>query len=88
MEQELLTLPEHLSSPSVFSGVRDALSLVVYVCFVDHCFLSYCFLLSIVLSVLRYTDSDYPFGVFKLFLLSLKPLKQYELTRRKLQQEI
>ena len=25
------------------------------------------FLLAIVLSVLRYTDSDYPFGIFKLF---------------------
>jgi hypothetical protein len=25
------------------------------------------FLLTIVLSVLRYTDSDYPFGIFKLF---------------------
>ena len=26
------------------------------------------FLLAIVLSVLRYTDSDYPFGIFKFFL--------------------
>ena len=25
------------------------------------------FLLSIVLSVLRYTDSDYPFGILKIF---------------------
>jgi len=25
------------------------------------------FLLAIVLSVLRFTDSDYPFGIFKLF---------------------
>jgi hypothetical protein len=31
--------------------------------------LSFClFLLSIMLSVLRFTDSDYPFGIFKLFL--------------------
>jgi len=30
----------------------------------------YFFLLAIVLSILlRYTDSDYPFGIFKLFLL-------------------
>jgi hypothetical protein len=30
------------------------------------------FLLAIVLSaLLRYTDSDYPFGIFKLFFLSL-----------------
>jgi hypothetical protein len=88
LEQELLTLPEHLSSPSVFSEVHVTQSLVLCVCFVDRC-LSLCtFLLAIVLSVLRYTDSDYPFGVFKLFLLSHKPLKQYELTHRKLQQEI
>jgi len=29
------------------------------------------FLLAIVLSVLRYMDSDYPFGIFKLFFTSL-----------------
>ena len=61
VEQELLTLLEHLSSPPVFSGVRVTRSLVLCVCFVDRC-------LSIVLSVLLwYTDSDYPFGIFKLF---------------------
>ena len=37
MEQELLTCPEHLSSPPVLSGVRVAQSLVLCVCFVDHC---------------------------------------------------
>ena len=41
MEQELLTLPEHLSSPPVFSGVRVTRSLVLCVCFVDRC-LSFC----------------------------------------------
>ena len=41
VEQELLTLPEHLSSPQVFSGVRVTRSLVLYVCFVDRC-LSFC----------------------------------------------
>jgi hypothetical protein len=41
VEQELLTLPEHLSSPPVFSGVRVIRSLVLYVCFVDRC-LSFC----------------------------------------------
>jgi hypothetical protein len=41
VEQELLTLPEHLSSPPVFSEVRDTRYLVLYVCFVDHC-LSFC----------------------------------------------
>jgi hypothetical protein len=62
-------------------GVRVTRCLVVCVCFVD-CYLSLCFfffehcvvypsffLLTIMLSVLlRYTDSDYPFAIFKLFL--------------------
>jgi hypothetical protein len=52
VEQELLTLPEHMSSPPVFSGVRVTRSLVLHVCFVDRC-LPFClFLLAIVLSVL------------------------------------
>jgi hypothetical protein len=33
VEQELLTLPEHMSSPPAFSGVRVTQSLVLYVCF-------------------------------------------------------
>ena len=41
VEQELLTLPEHLSSPPVFSGVRVTRSLVLYVCVVDR-YLSFC----------------------------------------------
>jgi ABC-type maltose transport system permease subunit len=41
VEQELLTLPEHLSSYPGFSGVRVTWSLVLCVCFVDHC-LSFC----------------------------------------------
>jgi hypothetical protein len=41
VEQELPTLPEHLSLPPVFSGVRVTRSLVLYVCFVDRC-LSFC----------------------------------------------
>jgi hypothetical protein len=54
VEQELLTIPEHPSSP------RVTRSLILYVCFVDRCFV----LLAIVLSVLRYTDSDYPGELF------------------------
>jgi len=42
--------------------------------------------LAIVLSVLRYTDSDYPFGIFKLFiyidLLSNKRQKKFHLVRK------
>jgi hypothetical protein len=35
VEKELLTLPEHLSSPPVFNGVHVTRSLVLCVCFVD-----------------------------------------------------
>ena len=41
VEQELPTLPEHMSSVPVFNGVRVTRSLVSYVCFVDRC-LSFC----------------------------------------------
>ena len=41
VEQELLNLTEHMSSPPVFSGVRVTRSSVLYVCFVDRC-LSFC----------------------------------------------
>ena len=70
VEQELPTLPERLSSPSVFCGVRVARSLVFCLVLWRSLFvlLSF-FLLAIVLFVLlRFTGSDYPFGVFKLFL--------------------
>jgi hypothetical protein len=54
-----LTLPVHLSSPPVFSGVRVTPALFLYVCFVDRCCPLVFFLLAIVLSVLlRHTDSD------------------------------
>jgi hypothetical protein len=33
VELEQLTLPEHLSFPPVFSGVRVTRSLVLYLCF-------------------------------------------------------
>ena len=58
MEQELLTLPEHLSSPPVFGGVRVAGSLVSRVMFCISLFVL--FLLAVVLSVLRFTTPDYP----------------------------
>ena len=41
MEQKLLTLPEHIRSPPVSTGVRVTRSLVLYACFVDRC-LSFC----------------------------------------------
>jgi hypothetical protein len=41
VEQELPTLPEHLSSPSVFTGVRVTRYLVLCACFVNRCW-SFC----------------------------------------------
>jgi hypothetical protein len=41
LEQELHTLPNHLSSSPVFSGVCVSRSLALCVCFVDRC-LSFC----------------------------------------------
>jgi len=44
-------------------------SIPVLVVFVNHCSSFFLFLLAIVLSVLlRFMASDYPFGIFKLFL--------------------
>jgi len=69
LEQELLIRPVHLSSPPVFSGVHGTQS-SVYMYVVCPFVL---FLLAIMLSVLLwYTDSDYPFGIFKLFLYMTK----------------
>jgi hypothetical protein len=53
--QELPTLLEHVSSLLVFSGLR------VVLCYLNTVFLVH---LTIVLSVLRFTASHYPFGVF------------------------
>jgi hypothetical protein len=37
LELEMFTLPEHLSSPSIFSGVRVTRSFVSCICVVDRC---------------------------------------------------
>ena len=66
VEQELLTLSEHPSSPLVFSGVRVTRSLVLYVCFVDCC-LSFCTFSFGHYFLLLYIVSNCPFGIFKLF---------------------
>ena len=57
MEQEMITLPEYLSSRHSIIVVRRLFSVW---CFIDHCLII--FLSSIVLSVL--TDSVYPIGIF------------------------
>ena len=69
MEQELPTLPVH----SDFSDVRVVRSLRLCVMFL-YCCLSFWLLwlsvlLAVVLSDLRFTASDYPFGILDLRLL-------------------
>ena len=58
LDQELLNLPEHLSSPPVFCGVRVSFC----VAFCRSLFVL--FLLAIVSSVLLLTASDCPFCIF------------------------
>ena len=65
---------EHLSSPSVFSGVRVTRSIVLCVCFVDRC-LSLCpfsFGHCVVGSSSIYEFGLPPFGIFKLFLYNIE----------------
>ena len=64
-----------LLPPAVDSGVRVTRSLVLCECFVDCC-LSFCPVL------LRFMDSDYPFGIFKPFFIRVAwrmPLVEQEL---------
>ena len=71
----ICTLPEHLSSPVVFRLLDHQFYMYVLQIVVCPFVL---FLLAIVLSVLRYTDSDYPFGIFKLFFLVYTYIKNME----------
>ena len=65
-KQELLTLLEYLNLPPVFSGIRVTRPLVLCVMFCRSLFVLLCF--TIVVSGLLISDSDYPIGIFKLFL--------------------
>ena len=67
VEQELLTLKKHMSSPLVFVRFM-LLNLVSCVVFCESLFVL--FLLVIIWSVFRLTASEYSFGIFKLFLLT------------------
>ena len=72
VEQELLTLPEHLSSFTFQWGT--CYSIFSFMCmFCKQLFVP--FLLAIVLPVLRFTNSDYPFGIFKLFRSQLDEIR-------------
>ena len=80
IEQELLTVPEHLSSLSVFSGVRVTRSLVLYVCFVTLfvSFSSFSFDHCVVCSSSIYGFWLPPFGILDLRIL-FKPFGILEL---------
>ena len=65
VELELLSDPVYLGSTSILSGVRS-ICIFLYGGFCRSLFLL--FFLDIVLSVFRFADSDYPFGVLILFL--------------------
>lgn len=71
VEQEHLTLPEHMNSCPVFSRVL-AWSLILCVVFLKKLFvLLSLFLWQLCLSVLlRFTDSDYPLWYLQTFLIS------------------
>ena len=79
VELELLTHPEHLSSPPFFIGVRVTRSIVSCVCFVDRClsFCTYSFGHCVVCSSSIYTDSDYPFKWYLQTLLIYSRLIKY-----------
>ena len=63
VEQDLLTLPEHLISPPIFGGVRVVYSLVVYVVSCVLLFVCLAFLfLAMVLSVCEF---DCPSSIFR-----------------------
>jgi len=68
-EQELPTVPEHPRSYLVFSRVRVAQSLVFFVVFCISMFVL--FHLANTLSVIQFTASDYPFGILRLFFISV-----------------
>jgi hypothetical protein len=75
VEQELLTLPEHRSSPSGINGVSVTRSLVWCACFVDRC-LSFCtisFCHCVVCSSLIYG-----FGLPDLYLHTLLKMHRYK----------
>ena len=61
-----------------FSMVCVTRSLDLCVCLVDRCLYISHVSLAIVLSVLRFTDSDYPFGIFKLFLHKASPWQRFD----------
>ena len=74
MEQDLLTLPEHLRSPQVFGGVRFAYSLVFYVvsCVLLFVCLSFSFLAMVLSVYFRFMSLTVPLVSFVFLLAKLK----------------
>jgi hypothetical protein len=66
VEQELLTVSEHLGSPPVFIRVGVARSFVFYVITCISLFVF--FLLAIVLSFFQFMAFENPFGILTFFL--------------------
>jgi hypothetical protein len=58
---------QHLSSPHGFNGVHVTRSLAICVAFCRSLFVLSLLAIA-VLVLLRFTDDEYPFGIFKLFL--------------------
>ena len=73
MEQELLTIPENLSSLPIFCLVRVVSSLVFCVVLCRSLFV---LLLTIIFSAFRFTASDYHFGIYQITLGISKCKKQ------------
>ena len=73
VEQDLLTIFEHLRSSPVFGGVHVARSLVVYVCFVYYLLSVWLFLCfsHCVVSLFSTYECECHFGIFRLSFLTL-----------------
>jgi hypothetical protein len=65
VKQELHTLPSHLNSHPIYIEIRVSRSLVFFVVLCRSWFVLV--LLVIILYILWYTSSDYPFDIFKFF---------------------
>ena len=62
-----LTISKHQISSPVFRGVRVVPSFVLCVVFSRPLIVCVVFHLAIILSILRFTDSDHHFGIFNVF---------------------
>ena len=64
MSKDMSTLPVHMSSVPVISGVRGTQSIVFYVLFCRSRFVHLPLVLAVIFQLM---GSDYPYGIFKLF---------------------